>query len=94
MAKQKNPAAVALGKLGGKKGGKARMQSLTAKEREELARKGGKVGGKARAANLTPNQRSLIANKAAAARWGKNKAEQPPLVPSQISPPKPPKSQR
>jgi len=35
----KNPAAVALGRLGGKKGGKARMQKLTAEERKELAKK-------------------------------------------------------
>jgi hypothetical protein len=35
----KNPAAVALGKLGGKKGGKARAASLTAKRRSEIAKK-------------------------------------------------------
>ena len=35
----KNPAAVALGRLGGKKGGKARAKSLTAKQRSEIARK-------------------------------------------------------
>jgi hypothetical protein len=35
----KNPAAVALGKLGGKRGGKARMKQLSAQERTELARK-------------------------------------------------------
>ena len=35
----KNPAAVALGKLGAKKGGKARMKQLTPAERTELARK-------------------------------------------------------
>lgn len=33
----KNPAAVALGKLGGLKGGKARAESLTAKKRKEIA---------------------------------------------------------
>ena len=36
---QKNPHAVALGRRGGKKGGKARMARLTAAERSELARK-------------------------------------------------------
>ncbi len=36
---QKNPHAVALGRKGGKKGGKARMAQLTAAERSELARK-------------------------------------------------------
>ena len=35
----KNPAAVALGRLGGKKGGPARAAKLTAKERRESAKK-------------------------------------------------------
>lgn len=35
----KNPAAVELGRLGGKKGGKARAQKLTPQERSEIARK-------------------------------------------------------
>lgn len=35
----KNPAAVALGRLGGAKGGKARAEKLTAEERREIARK-------------------------------------------------------
>jgi hypothetical protein len=39
MAKKKNPHAVALGRLGGLKGGKARVAKLTAEERRELARK-------------------------------------------------------
>ena len=34
-----NPAAVALGRLGGMKGGKARAASLSAKKRVEIARK-------------------------------------------------------
>lgn len=34
----KNPAAVALGRLGGLKGGKARAESLTKKRRQEIAR--------------------------------------------------------
>jgi hypothetical protein len=33
----KNPAAVALGRLGGLKGGKARAKSLTDKERKDIA---------------------------------------------------------
>ena len=37
--RQKNPAAVALGKLGASKGGKARAEKLTAKRRAEIARK-------------------------------------------------------
>lgn len=35
----KNPAAVALGKLGGSKGGKARAAKLSAKKRKEIAKK-------------------------------------------------------
>ena len=35
----KNPAAVALGRLGGLKGGKARAEKLTAKKRSEIAKK-------------------------------------------------------
>jgi len=39
MEKKKNPHAVALGRLGGLKGGKARTAKLSATERRELARK-------------------------------------------------------
>lgn len=35
----KNPAAVALGRLGGLKGGRARAEKLSAKKRTEIARK-------------------------------------------------------
>lgn len=35
----KNPAAVALGRLGGLKGGKARAKKLSAKRRKEIAQK-------------------------------------------------------
>ena len=35
----KNPAAVALGRLGGKKGGPARAKKLTPEQRSEIARK-------------------------------------------------------
>ena len=38
----KNPAAVALGRLGGQKGGKARAESLTKKRRSEIAKKAAK----------------------------------------------------
>ncbi len=37
---EKNPAAVALGRLGGLKGGKARAKALTAEQRREIAMKG------------------------------------------------------
>lgn len=36
---EKNPAAVALGRLGGLKGGKARAETLSAKRRKEIAKK-------------------------------------------------------
>lgn len=37
--KAKNPAAVALGRLGGLKGGRARAAKLSAKDRSEIAKK-------------------------------------------------------
>jgi hypothetical protein len=37
--KEKNPAAVSLGRLGGLKGGKARAAKLTAEERSAIAKK-------------------------------------------------------
>ena len=56
---KKNPAAVALGRLGGLKGGKARAKKLSAKRRHEIAKKAaaarwgrrsvpGKTGGEAK----------------------------------------------
>ena len=39
MTKRKNPAAVALGRKGGKKGGPARAAAMSADERSEAARK-------------------------------------------------------
>jgi hypothetical protein len=39
----KNPAAVALGKLGGAKGGKARWEGVSKKKRSEIARKAAKA---------------------------------------------------
>jgi len=38
-AKEKNPAAVALGRLGGLKGGKARAEKLSPRKRKEIAKK-------------------------------------------------------
>jgi hypothetical protein len=73
MARRKNPAAVALGRLGGKVGGKIggkiRMRDMTPEEFAAFTR----AGGKARAAKLSAKRRSEIAKKAAAARWGKQK---------------------
>ena len=39
MAKKKNAHAVALGKMGGSKGGRIRAAKLTAEQRSEIARK-------------------------------------------------------
>jgi hypothetical protein len=65
--KDKNPAAVELGKL--------RAANMTADERRDLARSGGVVGGKARAGALTKRRRTAIAKAAAAARWSKKKPD-------------------
>lgn len=46
--RQKNPAAVALSKLGASKGGKARAESLTAKQRSKIAKKAAKARWKKR----------------------------------------------
>lgn len=40
---EKNPAAVALGRLGGLKGGKARAEKLTSKKRSQIAKKAAEV---------------------------------------------------
>jgi hypothetical protein len=48
--KKKNPDAVALGKLGGKKGGPARAAKLTPEKRREIATKASKAGVAARRA--------------------------------------------
>lgn len=42
-AEEKNPAAVALGRLGGLKGGKARVDSMTPEQRKESAIKAAKT---------------------------------------------------
>ena len=70
MALRKNPHAVALGRLGGKKGGPARAAKLTPEQRRESAQKAGLASGKARMTSLTAKQRSAIGRKAALARWG------------------------
>ena len=42
-ASDKNPAAVALGRLGGLKGGKSRAEKLTSEERSDIAKKAAKA---------------------------------------------------
>jgi hypothetical protein len=73
--KKKNPHAVALGKLGGPKGGAARAANLSAEELSKIGRKGGKKGGKARALALSPARRKAIAKMGAAARIARRAAE-------------------
>jgi len=41
--KEKNPAAVALGRLGGLKGGKARAEKLSPQKRKEIAQKAARI---------------------------------------------------
>jgi hypothetical protein len=41
--RKKNPAAVALGRLGGKKGGRARANKLTAERKSEIAKAAAKA---------------------------------------------------
>jgi len=47
VKRKKNPAAVALGKLGGSKGGKIRAERLSAARRREIAQKAAEVRWKA-----------------------------------------------
>jgi len=42
-AKEKNPAAVALGRLGGLKGGPARAKKLSSKKRKAIAKKAAEI---------------------------------------------------
>jgi len=64
MAKKKNPAAVALGRLGGLK----RAKNRTPEERSEIARIASEAARKARK-NMTPEERRKLARRAAKARW-------------------------
>ena len=61
----KNPHAVALGRLGGIKGGLARAKALSPRRRREIA----KQAGAARARSLSASERQAVARRAAAARW-------------------------
>lgn len=47
-APEKNPSAVALGRLGGQKGGNARAASLSAKRRKQIAKKAAQARWKSR----------------------------------------------
>lgn len=69
MPRKKNPHAVALGKLGGRKGGRARAVNLSPERLSAIAGKGGKAGGPARAKALSAKRRSEISREAARKRW-------------------------
>src|SRR5260370_8071802 len=71
VKRKKNPSEVA--RLGGLKGGPARANALTRKERVAIAKKAGKAGGEARAKKISARRRSEIARKAAAARFPKKR---------------------
>jgi hypothetical protein len=51
----KNPAAVALGRLGGQKGGKARAAKLSAKRRSEIAKRAARARWKAADSDTAPS---------------------------------------
>jgi len=65
VARKKNAAAVALGKLGGR----ARAQALTPEERSSQASK----AARKRTRSMTSAERTELARKAAQARWAKKK---------------------
>ena len=66
---RKNPAAVALGRLGGKKGGKARAEKLSAAQKSAIARK----ASAARMTKIPAKRRSEIGRNAIMARWRKRR---------------------
>ena len=66
--KQKNPAAVALGSLGGQ----ARAKILTAEQRRAIAEQGRDAAKEARE-KIPMSKRKAMARKAAKARWAKQK---------------------
>src|SRR5581483_9920988 len=61
----KNAHAVALGRLGGSKGGHARAKTLSPMRRREIAR----AAGAARARALSATERKEFSRRAAAVRW-------------------------
>jgi hypothetical protein len=68
MGRKKNPAAVSLGKLGGK----ARAKSLSPEERSEIA----KTAAEARAKKLIPAERKRIAMLGVKARLAKRSGKE------------------
>src|SRR5213076_3260995 len=62
---EKNPHAVALGRLGGAKGGPARAKALSPRRRSQIAKR----AAAARSESMSPVERQELARRAAAARW-------------------------
>lgn len=69
--KKKNPHAVALGR----KGGKARLETMTAEQRREAASEAGKASGKARKAAAERKRRAARALAMTAQRVAKPKGQ-------------------
>ncbi len=77
----KNPHAVALGRLGGAKGGPARAKALSARQRSQIAAR----AAIARSLSMSARERRELARRAAAARWAVRRSiatadEAPPYV--------------
>jgi hypothetical protein len=73
----KNPHAVALGRLGGAKGGPARAKALSARRRREIAIQ----AATARALSMSAVERQALARRAAAARWSRQSKPRPTTHP-------------
>lgn len=67
---KKNPHAVALGKLGGAKGGPARAKALSSRRRKAIATQ----AAQARSKRLSRTRRSAIARHAVQVRWARARA--------------------
>jgi hypothetical protein len=84
---EKNPAAVALGRLGGLKGGKARAKKLSAKRRTAIAKKAARVRWSAKRRGWVPRSNSGIAPAIPANGLRKRMGEEPPRrAPSEGTP--------
>jgi hypothetical protein len=77
-AVMKNPHAVALGRLGGAKGGPARAKALSPRRRSLIAKR----AATARARSMSAAERQRLARRAAAARW----SDRPSIVTASEAP--------
>lgn len=72
--KKKNPHAVALGKLGGKKGGKARAAKLSPERRSEIAQQAARARWDREKAKKKKVKKKTVKKKAAKKKTTKKKA--------------------